>query len=800
MPKLIIDNREVTVPEGTNVLEAARALDIVIPHFCYHEALGAVGACRLCAMKFLEGPLKGLQMACMIKAQDGMVVSTTDADAAELRAHVIEWLMASHPHDCPVCDEGGECQLQDMTIAGGHGTRRYSGPKRTFDNQELGPFVEQEMNRCIACYRCVRTYRDYCGGTDFGVFGSRNRLFFGRVSAGRLESPFSGNLVDVCPTGVFTDKTYRFKSRCWDLQEAPSICPHCSLGCATVPGARLRELQRVRAGINAETNGFFICDRGRFGAGYVNHTERPRRPKVDGQAVTMDAALSAVQQRLGALVARHGAASVALLGSSRASLEANALLAGWGRELGTPWRLFEAHSGRDRAARSLASGLGSHARSLKDVRQSDLVVLVGADPAAEGPLLGLALRQAVRAGGRVVSVDPRPLELPCKSTHLPLAPERLPQLLAALGRGDLEAFSRHERSLLDGLLVQLGKAQRPILVGGGDLLGEHGINALLAAAAALGSSERPVGVVALLAGPNSYGGALLAEGDDFDALLDAVQAGEVKALVCLESDPFREAQDPARAQAALGHLELLVALDCTSTLAVRRADIVLPTRAPVEMAGAFVNNEGRLQAFLPVLEPGLPVRETGGGDHPPRSFELATPGAEPWPAWQLLAALGEKPQELGALRRALAAADPRLTALAELQAESLGVRLTGEARRAKPAEAALTHGAASGTLPLLVVSSWIGSDWLAHHSAALAPLRDEPLIWLHPEQAAALSLDDGDRVRLTTTLGHCQTGVRVSADMQPGLVLAPFLCDGPLDGLLPGSGYHDCTLAKEGEA
>ena len=176
MPTLTIDNLSITVPEGTNVLQAAERLGIVIPHFCYHEALGSVGACRLCAMKFLDGPVKGIQMACMVEAKDGMVVSTLDSEAQEQRAHVIEWLMMNHPHDCPVCDEGGECQLQDMTVAGGHSIRRYRGKKRTYRNQYLGPLIEQEMNRCIQCYRCVRTYQDYCGGTDFGVLGSRQRL------------------------------------------------------------------------------------------------------------------------------------------------------------------------------------------------------------------------------------------------------------------------------------------------------------------------------------------------------------------------------------------------------------------------------------------------------------------------------------------------------------------------------------------------------------------------------------------------------------------------------------------------
>jgi len=328
MPTLTIDSREVTVPEGTNVLDAARALDIVIPHFCYHEALGAVGACRLCAMKVTDGKTTGIQMACMVGAKDGMVVSTLDPDAVELRSHVIEWLMTNHPHDCPVCDEGGECQLQEMTVAGGHSNRRYTGQKRTYRNQDLGPYIVHEMNRCIACYRCVRTYRDYCGGSDFGVFGSRDRVYFGPVRDGQLESPFSGNLVDVCPTGVFTDKTFRFKSRAWDLQEAPSICPACSLGCAVVPGARFRELQRVRAGINRAVNDFFICDRGRFATKTTNDPARPRRPRIDGQDAEMEMAIDALQQRLATVIAKHGPQSVALLGSPR-----------------TAWRMARARSG-----------------------------------------------------------------------------------------------------------------------------------------------------------------------------------------------------------------------------------------------------------------------------------------------------------------------------------------------------------------------------------------------------------------------------------------------------------------------
>jgi NADH-quinone oxidoreductase subunit G len=191
MPTLTIDNRKIDVPAGTKVIEAAERLGIMIPRFCFHPALGSVGACRVCAVAFKEGPIKGIQMSCMIDAQAGMVVSTTDAEAVDFRRHVIEFLMLNHPHDCPVCDEGGHCLLQDLTVAGGHGLRRYRGLKRTHNNQDLGPLVQHEMNRCIQCYRCSRYYQQFTGYRDLGVMGIGSRVYFGRSASGVLESPFS---------------------------------------------------------------------------------------------------------------------------------------------------------------------------------------------------------------------------------------------------------------------------------------------------------------------------------------------------------------------------------------------------------------------------------------------------------------------------------------------------------------------------------------------------------------------------------------------------------------------------------
>jgi NADH-quinone oxidoreductase subunit G len=557
-------------------------------------------------------------------------------------------------------------------------------------------------------------------------------------------------------------------------------------------------VQRVRAGINREVNGCFICDRGRFGATYGGHPERPRQAHVIGRPIAMEATIGMLGARLAAIARQHGGESVALLGSPRASFEANALLHSWAEELRTPHVVFEAHAERDRAARVTVARLGAHACSLADVRRSDLVVLIGADPQAEGPLLALAVRQAVRAGGQVVVIDPRPVDLPCRFTHLPLPAELLGDALGYLAGATPATFEQSLSTALDDVRGRLAAAQRPVLAGGVDLLGSRGTSALFDTAAALTTPARPAGVMLLLAGPNSYGGALLAgSGPDFDALLDGMLEGRIRALVCLESDPFRDARDPGRVQAALGRLELLAALDATPTLAAKSAAIFLPTRTCLESDGAFINNEGRLQAFAQVLEPGLPLRETSPDGHPPRSFSNVTPGSAPWPAWRILARLLGWREELPAVRRELAAADPRFAPLAALAADAPGVRLQ-VAGSPPPAPAAeLPHCRPAEVLPLLPVATFIGSGWLAQLAATLEPLHPEPQVVIHPQQAAALHLADGNRAVLTTHLGHCHVTVRVSAAMAPGAVIVPQLLGSALEGLVPGGGPLDCRLEGE---
>jgi NADH-quinone oxidoreductase subunit G len=600
MPKLIIDNIEVEVPPETKVIEAARQAGIIIPHFCYHPALGNVGACRLCAVKFLEGPVKGIQMSCMIPAQDGMVVSTTDEEAMKMRSLVIEWLMINHPHDCPVCDEGGECLLQDYTVAGGHGLRRYKGKKRTYVNQYLGDEIEHEMNRCIQCYRCVRFYQDFAGGTDLGVLGRANLVYFGRKDDGALESPFSGNLVDICPTGVYTDKTARFRARYWDYDMAPSICPHCSLGCNTTPAARYRELLKTMARRNDTVNGWFICNRGRFTNSPVNGPERPRRPMVGGSETDWAAAMEALADKMREVLGAYGDGSLVLVGSSRMTLEGNALLAHLAAGIGAGLCFFSDAAEAEATVTAVSLLNAEKSISMAEIEQADCIVVTGCDLLEEGPMMALAIRQAWRRGARVFVTA-----------------------TAATGAGESDlpfAFSRTET--IDE--VPFADFKNPVIIcdaSDGDIETIRRV------------ATMPARLVFLLDGPNAFGAALLAGETRSVALSQALSDGKVRGIIFFESD-IPDDIPPA--------VRLLAVADWLPTGSMGQTEVFLPVTAHVEMDGTFINNEGRAQRFRKVMTPGLPIKGLDPALHPPRAHRGTPPGGEPRPSWRIIAELIER--------------------------------------------------------------------------------------------------------------------------------------------------------------
>ena len=406
MATVHVDNRTYDMDPGQNLLHGCLQAGMNLPYFCWHPALGSVGACRQCAVKQFkdESDQRGkIVMACMTPASEGTRISIEDPEAVAFRKVIIEGLMLNHPHDCPVCDEGGECHLQDMTVMTGHDYRRYEFEKRTFRNQYLGPFVNHEMNRCIQCYRCVRYYREYAGGTDLNAFALRDLVFFGREGDGVLESEFAGNLAEICPTGVFTDATLkRHYTRKWDLEMSPSVCVHCGLGCNTTAAERYGEVRRIVNRYNGEVNGYFLCDRGRFGYEFVNSDLRIRRPMLREKRVTVAEA----RDRLRELTA-GGAIGI---GSPRASLESNFAL----RELVGESRFFAGIP--DAELRLLKSMLRilregpARTPSLREIEAADAVLVLGEDVTNTAPRMALALRQAVRN---------QPMQM-AEQAHIPL--------------------------------------------------------------------------------------------------------------------------------------------------------------------------------------------------------------------------------------------------------------------------------------------------------------------------------------------------------------------------------------------
>lgn len=699
--RIKVDGKTYEVRAGENLLQACLSKGLDLPYFCWHPALGSVGACRQCAVKTFQDDKDQhgkIVMSCMTPVTDGARLSIVDDEASRFRDAVVEFLMVNHPHDCAVCEEGGECHLQDMTVMTGHARRRYRYSKRTHKNQNLGPFIGHEMNRCIACYRCVRYYRDYAGGDDLNVFGAHDNVYFGRVEDGPLENEFSGNLVEVCPTGVFTDKTLGQRyTRKWDLQTAPSICAHCSVGCNTSPGERYGELRRISNRYHGEINDYFLCDRGRFGYGHVNRGDRPRQfmLRLEGngaglQAVDAAAGLRQIRELL------KDAKRVVGIGSPRASLEANFAL----RELVGAGNYYSGMSSTEQllAERILQILRDSPApvASLRSMAKADAVLLLGEDVTNSAPRVALALRQAVNSGARAVAADRhippwqadavataaqgvedprRPFFslTPMKTRLDELATEAIhlePDLIARMGQAiahklgvkqsKVTGLKRPQRSLVKQIAAVLADAKRVVIVSGTGC-GDAGV---IEAAANIAWALKSRGIDAELSyalpEANSLGVAML-EGGSMDEVLGRMGSGAVDAAIVLENDLYRRA--PATTvDMAIDYTPRLIVLDHQQTTTGAKALALLPAASFAEGDGTLVNQETRAQRFFQVYEP--------------RLFDPQSAIAESWRWLQALAG-SEVWRGLDDVTAACATALPKLAGILDA-APHADQRITGQ--------------------------------------------------------------------------------------------------------------------------
>jgi NADH-quinone oxidoreductase subunit G len=706
MAIIFVDGRPYEVDPGQNLLHACLSLGFDLPYFCWHPSMGSVGACRQCAVKQFrdENDRKGrIVMACMTPAADGTRISIDDPEVQVFRRSVIEWLMANHPHDCPVCDEGGECHLQDMTVMTGHTYRKYRFRKRTFRNQDLGPFLNHEMNRCIQCYRCVRFYRDYAGGRDLHALSLNHAVYFGRHADGVLENPFSGNLAEVCPTGVFTDGTHkRHYARKWDEATAPSVCERCGLGCNTHPAERYGTLRRILNRYNHDVNGFFLCDRGRFGYEVVNGDLRVRRPLVrDGRGEALR--LAAREEALGRIAEMLGGGAIGI-GSPRASLEANFAL----RALVGPDRFFlgvsESHRRLVATTLAILRDGPVRAASLRDAEESDAVLVLGEDVPETAPRLALSLRQAVRNGpmdrARRVGIPPwhdaavRDLLQSEKGPLFVATPDGtgIDDLAARIFRAAPDDIARlgfavaHElstgappvrdlpeeaRTLAREIAGALAGAANPLVVSGAGCGSEAVLRAAANVAWALGETGRRAGLLLAVPECNSLGLALLGD-KGLDAARAAVREGKADTVIVLENDLYRRA-DAASVDALLDEVRHVVVVDALRHRTADRADVLLPGAAVPEGSGTFVSGEGRAQRFFRVFIPDFDaVREEAPPDGIRESWRWLrdigrSAGRREVPPWE----------SLDDIVAALAAADPALGAVPAAASPS-GFRIAGQ--------------------------------------------------------------------------------------------------------------------------
>ena len=571
MITLTIDGREVEVEPGTLILAAAKTAGIEIPIFCYHPRMDPVAACRMCLVRIEKMPK--LQPACATPVAEGMVVHTNTDEVRKSHAGVLEFLLANHPLDCPICDKGGECDLQDNSIRYGPNLTRFADQKRHLDKaRPLGPIVELDQERCIQCMRCVRFMQDVAGDPVLTLHDRGGHAVVDVAEGRTFDSIFSGNTIEICPVGALTSRPFRFKARPWDLDEVESVCPHCPVGCNIRLSLRHGEVKRLLSRDNEEIDWGWLCDRGRFGYGFVHEGPRIETPMVRrGDAlvpVAWSEALAALEQ---GMRGRVGA-----LGGARSSLEAQYLMRRWVRE-----KLRTENVDHRVLPLTTAIAPGPVGR-IDDVNDADLVLALDAEMVEEAPVLALRLRHFQRRGLRIVSVSPRAgmLDMPHEDIEAADVGQALRQI--AQGEGEVgEAFLKARKVLV-------------LWSGRGRDVAEAIESAIKAR-----SGETYTMVVGGLA--NSFGaeavGLVPGEGGlDTRAMLDAAAHGQLDGLFVMAHD-LEDFPDQALLESALAQLPFLAVAQAVPDRLTERADVVLPLAAWAESDGHFVNMEGRAQRY-----------------------------------------------------------------------------------------------------------------------------------------------------------------------------------------------------------
>ncbi len=627
-----IDGKEVSVPKNGTVMDGANQLGIYIPHFCYHKKLSIAANCRMCLVQVEKAP-KPLP-ACATPAMEGMKVSTHSSQAVTAQKGVMEFLLINHPLDCPICDQGGECQLQDLAVGYGASSSRYTEAKRVVANKNLGPLISTDMTRCIHCTRCVRFGQEIAGIMELGLAGRGEHAEILSFVGSTVDSELSGNMIDLCPVGALVSKPFRYSARTWELSRRKSVSPHCGLGSNLVVQVKQNRVMRVLPRENEEINECWLSDKDRFSYEGLNSEERLSTPMIkrDGRWQECDwrSALEFVASGLSAVKEKYGAQSIGALASPHSTLEELYLLQKLMRGLGSgnvDHRLRQS----DFRADSQLQGVPWLGMSIADISRLKSVLVIGSTLRKDHPLIAQRLRQAGKQGAQLNLVNPVDDDLLTKIANRAIvAPAAMAATLAQVlkaatelkgveipdaAKNALNSISVTDTaramaaSLIDNkpAAVFLGNmAQHHPRYADIHVLAQHIAQITEAAFGVLGEAANSVGayIAGAIPGDDALGTSANGSLQPGPESVNALQPCQAYVLMNLE--PELDSYNPQQTMKALDAAELVVMMSAYKSRAVLEgnyADVLLPIAPFTETSGTFINTEGRVQSFNGVVAP-----------------------------------------------------------------------------------------------------------------------------------------------------------------------------------------------------
>ncbi|MFP4614261.1 MAG: NADH-quinone oxidoreductase subunit NuoG [Thiohalorhabdus sp.] len=730
MAEIYINGEPHTVDDGQMIIEVTDQLGIDVPRFCYHRKLSVAANCRMCLVE-VEKMRKPVP-ACATPISDGMHIHTHSETAVDARRGVMEFLLINHPLDCPICDQGGECDLQDLAMAHGSGHSRYQEEKRAVEDEDLGPLIETEMTRCIHCTRCVRFGQEVAGQMELGAAFRGEHMEIGTYVGSTVESELSGNMIDLCPVGALTSKPYRFTARVWEMKRHETVCPHCSVGCNMEIEEVRGQVKRALPVVNEAVNEEWICDKGRFSYEAVEHgrvTAPMIRREGEWQEASWEAAFDAALRGLRA-VGKDLAAVVA----PTATLEEQWLTQHLVRGVGATEVDHRQHWTDGDFDTHIADATPLLGQTLEELEAVDAALVIGGNPRKDQPLANHRLHKAAKKGAEISTLNPVAYSENFRHLdHLVHAPGAESPAVAALAAAVARAAEKSapadtgaeeaglEQQALERVARSLHEGERVAVLVGTQAQEHPQAAEIIALARRLADlAGARFGYLAPYA--NSVGawamGCVPHQGPGGDGVRQGRPAtsflGEEgrKGYLVVGADPLVEAGDPAAARRALDGAEFRLVITSHWSATAEHADVVLPAAAPPENEGTYLSGEGRLQAMRPA----------------------AKPAGEARPAWKVLRVLAHS---LGVPGSEFVEVD-EIRTHAEAAVARAGITLGGS-----PAEVAYEPEpqAVGGEGLWRIPSRHIYHDDLfVRHAPALQEQFGGLRAFLHPDTAAELGL------------------------------------------------------------